>query len=61
MGENMQDAYYLGCVTTIEKIQKWCVEQSRILKKQSEDFNDEECFGGYRAFEDMIRYLDTIK
>lgn len=47
--------------TTIEKIQKWCTEQSKILKKQSEYFNDEECFGGYRAFEEMIRYLDTIK
>lgn len=35
MSDNMQDAYYLGCVTTIEKIQKWCIEQSRILKMQS--------------------------
>lgn len=43
---------------TIEKIKKWCTEQSRILKKESEVFNNEECFGGYRAFEEMIRYLN---
>ena len=41
-----------------DNIKKWCKTQASILEKQSEVFHSDECYGGYRAFTDMIHYLE---
>lgn len=48
----------MGRADVIESIYKWVEEQSRILRLQSDTYNDEECFGGWRAMEDTRRYLE---
>lgn len=54
-------AYMQGRADERKSILEWCKEQSRILKSQADDYDSEECFGGYNAFEAMIRHLEIVR